>query len=636
MAMPQYVLVEPRDRERYVDFELEARRDPETSYQAWAPEFEGSKREKLRKRWLKYSPEARLESAEALDYFLDGKKDVADAEHDVEVASRYRGAPDDEGNEIGGRPRFEYFEERQRVLAQRLDELTVNIQNLIDFRVGKANDAGDEYCTVLMDRNKGKIERQKRVLEVEIPALRNQAKTKLQILGKRKRSDDVDVGMPPEWDIDKVYESYRVTPADLDLESGWYGGWCLGSGSYGQASLWVQLNEQGQVGNRIVVKDSTNNPNYWFNPDNWTGGSDKEAGILTEADCHLRLRDKPGSSSICRMFCWNMWREARKSRFFLEFCPYGDLYEVVTSNGSPYSTSMAQAARAMNWVDDLSSQCTMLPEAFCWHALETFALAGLLMQRGKLSQKGKFPWEEIIHRDIKPENIFIGVPSTSRYSGYPELKLGDFGLAFVKREWDERKPRDISVAGTPQHQAPEQLLLLSTGAGLLNWWPQTKPMTAKTNVWAFGMILWGMIQGKVAPEDEQHDLQQDGTKEPPQFDATAQSFYSRDLLDLVRACSRYHDEDRPSFDAIMKKVLEHTTRGPNERASGLRDLKRGQLNFNAHYGAGGQNEFVPTVRDDYRIGCALVELPPMSSGRMPQAMPESLRDVRSGWERRRR
>ncbi|KXT17227.1 hypothetical protein AC579_5789 [Pseudocercospora musae] len=630
MAVPQYVLVEPRVRERYVDFELEARRDPETSYQAWGLEFENSERGKLRKRWLKYSPEARLKSAEALDYFLDGKKDVADAEHDVEVASRYRGAPDDEGDEIGGRPRFEYFEERQKVLAQLLDDLTVNIRSLSAFRAGKVNDTGYEYCTILMDRNKENIERQKRVLEVEIPTLRKQAKKKLQILGKRKRSDGDDVEMPPDWEIDKVYESYRVAPADVDLDSGWYGAWHLGSGGYGEACLWIQLNGEGKVVHRIVVKESMHS-NAWFNADNWTGGSCYEAGILTEADCHLRLRDKPGSSSICRMFCWNMWRKARKSRLFLEFCPYGDLFKVVNSNGSPYSTNMGQAARAMNWVDDLSSQCTMLPEAFCWHALETFALAGLLMQRGKLSRKGKLPWEEIIHRDIKPENVFIGVPSTSRYPGYPELKLGDFGLAFVKREWDKRRPRRIGVAGTPQHQAPEQLLLLSTYGGMLNWWPQTKPLTAKTNVWAFGMILWGLIQGKAAPDDGQHDLQQERTKEPPQFDATAQSFYSRDLLDLVRACTRYHDEDRPSFDAIMKKVLEHTTRGPNERASGLRDLGRGQLTL--HYGPGGRNEFASTVRDDYRIGCSLVELPPLRSGLMPQAMPEPMQDVRRGSRR---
>ncbi|KAF7192868.1 G2-specific protein kinase nimA, partial [Pseudocercospora fuligena] len=582
MAVPQYVLVEPRDQERYVDFELEARRDPETNYQAWEPEFEASERSKFRTRWLKHSPEARTKSAEALDYYLDGKKDVADAERDVEVASRYRGAPDDEGDEIGGRPRFEYFEERQKVLAQMLDALTVNIRNLSAFRVGKVNDTGFEYCTILMDRNKEKIERQKKVLEVDIPALRKQAKKKLQILGKRKRADDDDVEMPPDWDIDKVYESYRVAPANVDFDSGWCGSWPLGGGGYGEACLWVQLNDDGKVENRVVVKESMNS-NYWFNPDNWTGGSHEEAGILTD----------------------------------------------------PYSTNMGQAARALNWVDDVSSQCTMLPEAFCWHALETFALAGLLMQRGKLSQKGNLLWEEIIHRDIKPENIFIGVPSTSRYPGYPELKLGDFGLAFVEREWDKRRPRQIGVGGTPQHQAPEQLLLLRTYGGLLNLWPQTKPMTAKTNVWAFGMILWGMIQGKAAPEDEQHDLRQEGTKESPQFDATAQSFYSSDLLDLVRACTRFHDEDRPSFDAIMKKVLEHTTRGPNERASELRDLKRGQLNFNAHYGPGGQNEFVPVVNDDYRIGCSLVELPPLRSGLMRQVMPAEMKDVRSGWRRRR-
>ncbi|EME82845.1 uncharacterized protein MYCFIDRAFT_80440 [Pseudocercospora fijiensis CIRAD86] len=576
MSDPQYVLVEPRDQERYVNFELEARRDPETDYEPWEVEFEPQERNKLRRRWLKHAPEVRSKSADAYDYYLDGKKGVADAENDVEVASRYRGAADDEGDEIGGRPRFEYFEERQKVLAGALDGLRLNIVVLRANRVGKVNDAGDQYCTILMERNKEKIEKLKKVMEVDIPALRKQAKKKLQVLGKRKRSEGDDEDMPPDWDIDGVYESYKLARADLDLDSGWYGGWLLGRGSYGEACLWVQLNDDGKVGNRVVVKESLNS-GFWTYEDNWTEGSDTARGILTD----------------------------------------------------PYSTNMGQAARAMNWVDDMSSQCIMLPEAFCWHALETFALAGLLMQRGKLSRrKGNMPWEEIIHRDIKPENVFIGVPSTSRYPGYPELKLGDFGLAFVKREWDKRRPRQIPVAGTPHHQAPEQLLLLSKYGGLLGLWPHTKPMTAKTNVWAFGIVLWGMIQGKAAPADGEHDFQQEHLKEPAQFDATAQSFYSKELLNLVRACTRYNDEDRPSFDAIMKKVLEHTTRGPNERARGLRDLKPGQLGFDAQYGQNGQNEFVLLNGDDYRTGCSLEELPPLDSGLMPQAMPADMKELR--------
>src|SRR5580658_3425170 len=85
----------------------------------------------------------------------------------------------------------------------------------------------------------------------------------------------------------------------------------------------------------------------------------------------------------------------------------------------------------------------------------------------------------IIHRDLKPGNILL----TTR-----GVKVLDFGLAKQSRDGqaaDDETQTDLTragdVMGTPAYMAPEQL--------------QGKPADARTDIYAFGCVLYELLTG---------------------------------------------------------------------------------------------------------------------------------------------
>ena len=92
----------------------------------------------------------------------------------------------------------------------------------------------------------------------------------------------------------------------------------------------------------------------------------------------------------------------------------------------------------------------------------------------------------IVHRDLKPANVLVGKGG---------VKVLDFGLAQrrvpMNASGDDGSPTvsaDGAIAGTPRYMAPEQI--------------EGKPADERTDVFAFGLVLYEMLTGDRAFEGE--------------------------------------------------------------------------------------------------------------------------------------
>ena len=81
----------------------------------------------------------------------------------------------------------------------------------------------------------------------------------------------------------------------------------------------------------------------------------------------------------------------------------------------------------------------------------------------------------VLHRDVKPDNILYSV------TGRP--KVADFGIAKVLRDGEGQLTHAGDVLGTPAYMAPEQA--------------QGRELTATTDVYAVGVVLYELLAGRL-------------------------------------------------------------------------------------------------------------------------------------------
>jgi serine/threonine protein kinase len=134
----------------------------------------------------------------------------------------------------------------------------------------------------------------------------------------------------------------------------------------------------------------------------------------------------------------------------------------------------------------------------------------------------------VLHRDLKPSNIMLDARG--------EVLIMDFGLAGLAHEIDDVR------SGTPAYMAPEQL------AG--------KEVTARSDIYALGLVLYELFIGKPAFEGKTHDeimrVRRESTPPRP-------STLIRDLDPAVEMvilrCLEEEPENRPSSALIVSAAL---------------------------------------------------------------------------------
>ena len=146
--------------------------------------------------------------------------------------------------------------------------------------------------------------------------------------------------------------------------------------------------------------------------------------------------------------------------------------------------------------------------------------------------------KNVIHRDVKPDNIFLHRTN----AGVTLTKLLDFGIVSMLDQDGETAGRFL---GTLRYAAPEQL--------------RGEKPTAKTDVYAAGLVLYEMIAGR-GPFDDEGDATKVAAAHIHKFPLPVSQFVAvpRELDVLLMAALAKNPEARPrdafSFAASLRNL----------------------------------------------------------------------------------
>jgi Tol biopolymer transport system component len=166
----------------------------------------------------------------------------------------------------------------------------------------------------------------------------------------------------------------------------------------------------------------------------------------------------------------------------------------------------------------------------------------------------------IVHRDLKPANITV--------TGDGAVKILDFGLAKALARADgaespapaSNETADGRLLGTPAYMSPEQA--------------RGKPVDRRTDVWAFGCVLYEMLTARAAFDgDTAQDTlaavlahQPDLARLPPATPANVRRLLARCLAKDPRHRLRDMGDARLELaDATTDAVVEQPRRQPSRR-----------------------------------------------------------------------
>lgn len=163
----------------------------------------------------------------------------------------------------------------------------------------------------------------------------------------------------------------------------------------------------------------------------------------------------------------------------------------------------------------------------------------------------------IMHRDLKPENILLA----SKVSN-TDVKISDFGLAKISRDYPRRLPRSHSICGSDFYLAPEVIKQEEYGREI--------------DIWAVGVITYVLLSGSLPFfHNVLHKLYRQIVERDLSFPDQAWKNVSKGALDFILRLLQVRAGDRLTAD----QALSH----PWLRSGG------GQTSFNSFNSAGSQS-----------------------------------------------
>ena len=214
------------------------------------------------------------------------------------------------------------------------------------------------------------------------------------------------------------------------------------------------------------------------------------------------------------------------------------IFDIGDEQGSPYVVSELLEGETLR--ERLRSGAISIRKAIEY---------GLQVARGLAAAHEK----GIVHRDLKPENLFI--TSDGR------VKILDFGLAKLTR------PEAVTGADAPTvHAVTEPGLIMGTAGYMSPEQVRGQPADQRSDIFAFGAILYEMISGKRAfhGESSADTMSAILKEEVPELSETARNVPAG-LERIVRHCleknpsQRFHSAGDLAFDLESLTEISATT-----------------------------------------------------------------------------
>jgi serine/threonine-protein kinase len=165
----------------------------------------------------------------------------------------------------------------------------------------------------------------------------------------------------------------------------------------------------------------------------------------------------------------------------------------------------------------------------------------------------------IVHRDLKPANVMV--------SGEGRVKLLDFGLAKAF-ESDPSSP-DISHSPTLTARGTAAGVILGTAAYMAPEQARGKPVDKRSDIWAFGVVVYEMLTGKRLFRGETvSDTLAAVLREPVDWTPLPAST-PRNVRGLLERCLERDPKERLRDIGEARVVLEHPSSPGSVATAGI-------------------------------------------------------------------